>query len=205
MDGNTINKTSAVSTIYQQQAVAQQSMKSSQPEAEQRSFGDKSNNDSVKISSRVTMRNLDTVRAIEQMHAHLNQQAKGVRETNEAVNKAVDQVNAMQSNLQAILKNFPPYPIDSKERSEILMGYTSLRKQLMSLMVPPPPPPVYEKVQHMWSSLFEENGQVAKANVPELESKSSDVAVKEAAYILEKTSTAIAEFSDNVTQALVNP
>ena len=205
MDGNSINKASAVSTIYQQQAVAQQSVKSSQPEAEKRANAEKASNDSVKISSRVTLRNLDTVRAIEQLHAHLNQQAKGVRETNEAVNKVVEQVGAMRSNLQAILKNFPPYPIDSKERSEILMEYTSLRKQLMSLMVPPPPPPVYEKIQGMWSSLFEENGQVAKSNIPELENRSGDTAIKEAAYILEKTSTTLAEFSDKVTQALVTP
>ena len=205
MDGNTIGKASAVSTIYQQQTMAQQTLKTATPDAERKSAPDATQKDTVQVSSKVTLRNLDTSRAIEQMHAYLNQQAKSVRETNESINKAVDQIDTMRGNLQTIIKNFPPFPIDSKERSEILMGYTSLRKELIRLMVPPPPTPVYEKVQHMWSSLFEGNGQVIAAAIPDLDNRSSDATVKEAAGSLETTSTQLAEFSDKVTQALVNP
>ena len=206
MDGNAISKTIAVGNIYQQQALTQQSTKAAPDSAAQKASADPPQKDSVSVSSsRVTMRNLDTARAIEQMHANLNQQARSVRETNESINRSVDQIDTMRNTLMNVSKNYPPYPVDSKERNEILMSYVSLRKELMRLMVPPPPPPVYEKVQHMWSSLFDESGQVAAAKIPELTPKSSDAAVRSAVDSLTSTSGELADFSDKVTQALVTP
>jgi hypothetical protein len=206
MDGNTIAKSSVVSNIYQQQAASQQpSKQANNNQTDQKLTIETNKVDSVRVSSKVTLRNLDTARAIEQMHASLNQQAKSVRETNETINTAVDRIDTMKNSLQEITKNYPPFPVDSKQRNEILMEYTSLRKELIQLMVPPPPPPVYEKVQHMWSSLFDQNGQINSAAIPEVTKTNSDESLQKINDKLVHTTTNLAELSDKVTQALVNP
>ena len=161
--------------------------------------------DTVQVRSSVSLKNLDTTRAIEMMHASLNQLAKGIRETNEVVNTAVVQIDAMKKGVQGIIKNYPPLSVDSKERNDRLMQYTSLRKELLSLMVPAPPPPTYEKVQSMWSSLFDDNGQIKQAQVPSLDKMSSDPQLKDASQALDNTSSKLSEFSDKVTQALLRP
>jgi len=161
--------------------------------------------DTVQVRSSVSLKNLDTVRAIEQMYASLNQLAKGVRETNESINAAVDQVDTMRNGIQGVVKNYPPFPIDSKERNDRLMEYTSLRKELLSLMVPTPPVAPYEKVKLMWSSLFDSNGKIQQSLVPELSKGSSDAQLTTASQTLEKTSSQLSEFSNKVTQALVQP
>lgn len=50
-------------------------------------------------------------------------------------------------------QELPPFPPESKERMEQLMKYSSLQKQILSLMIPPPPQPTYEKVKHLWEGL----------------------------------------------------
>lgn len=159
--------------------------------------------DQVKLSSSVTVKNLDTVKAIEQMHTRMNQLVKGTRETNEALNKAAEQVNFMQGNLTSIIKNFPPFPIDSKERQELLMSYTSIRQEMMKMTIPQPPPPMYEQVKHEWDKTVGQNGQMLSSAVPALETTSSDTQVNEAAARLENASTGLANLSSSVTKALI--
>lgn len=161
--------------------------------------------DTVQIKSTVTLKNLDTVKAIEQMHAKLNDLVKGVRQTNEELNRAVDQVSQMQGNLMSIVKNYPPYPIESSQRKELLMSYMSLRKEIESLMVPPPPVPVYEKVKSMWSAMFAQNGQMQASAVPPLENGSSDKQVQATSDVLGRTIQQLSDLSTDVTQALVQP
>lgn len=204
MDPSRISTIGAISGSYQQQVSAQTTTK--QPDKDSRATSEASGTgDTIKISTSVTMKNLDTVRTIENMHAHLNQLAKGVRETNESINKATEQVVAMKSNLQVIIKNFPPFALDSQERINTLMQYTSLRKELLSLMIPPPPPAPYEKVKHLWDSLFDENGHIQATSVPPLENRGGDAALQEAAQTLDKTSLQLTDLSTKITQALVHP
>jgi len=161
--------------------------------------------DTVQIKSSAMAKNLDTVKAIEQMHARLNELVKGVRQTNEQLNKAADQVAQMQGSALAIVKNFPPYPIESVERRELLMSYMSLRKEIESLMIPPPPQPVYERVKSMWEAMFSQNGQMLPSAVPALETGSGDKQVQQAAVQLGQTHEQLASLSDQVTQALLQP
>jgi len=161
--------------------------------------------DTVQIKSSAMAKNLDTVKAIEQMHARLNELVKGVRQTNEQLNKAADQVAQMQGSTMAIVKNFPPYPIESVERRELLMSYMSLRKEIESLMIPPPPQPVYERVKSMWEAMFSQNGQMLPSAVPALETGSADKQVQQAALQLGQTHEQLASLSDQVTQALLQP
>lgn len=160
-------------------------------------------NDQVKLSSAVTVKNLDTVKAIEQMHTRMNQLVKGVRETNEEINKVVEQVNVMQSSLTAIMKNFPPFPLDSKERQELLMSYTSIRQEMMRMTVPQPPPPIFEQVKHQWDATVGQNGQMLASAVPALDSSSSDARVKSASAQLEASGRGLADLSSAITQALI--
>jgi len=159
--------------------------------------------DQVKLSSSVTNKNLDTVKAIEQMHSRMNELVKGTRETNEALNKAVEQVNAMQGSLTGILKNFPPFPLESKERQDLLMSYTSIKQELMRMTVPQPPPPLFEQIKHEWDKTIGQNGQMLASAVPALDTGSSDAQVKQASVQLEKSSASLAELSSGVTRALI--
>ncbi len=159
--------------------------------------------DQVAVATTVTLKNLTTVRAIEEMHSRLNQLAKGVRESNEAVDKVSGVVGQMNASLQGITKNYPPFPVDSKNREELLMGYSSLRKQIQALMVPPPPTPIYEKVKHMWQSLFTETGQVQPGVAPALDNHSSDKQVQQVAAGLGTTGEQLAAVSTAITQALI--
>jgi ABC-type transporter Mla subunit MlaD len=159
--------------------------------------------DQVNVSSPVTLRNLDAVKAIEQLHNKMNSLIKGVRETNESINNAAEQVNSMSSALEGITKNFPPFPLGSKERQELLMSYTSIRQEIMKMTIPPPPPPIYEKVTSMWDSIFAQNGQILPSAVPALEINSSDQQVQAALAQTEATGTNLATLSSATTQALV--
>lgn len=161
--------------------------------------------DKVEIKASGTLKNLDTVKAIEQMHARLNDLVKGVRQSNEALNNAADQVAAMQGSAMAIVKNYPPYPIESMERRDLLMSYMSLRKEIENLMMPIPPQPVYEKVRSMWDAMFSQNGQMLASAVPALTADSSDMQVKEASSALGKLGEQIGSLSDAITQSLLQP
>lgn len=207
MDATKVSSVVMASNAYKQPLPPQTPARSQEKDASaQASNNNHAKADSVRVSSTVALKNLDTVRVIEQMHASLNQLAKGVRETNESLNKAVNLVDSMKSSIQTVIKNFPPFPVDSKERNDRLMAYNALRKELISLMVPPPPPPVYEKIKHMWESLFEDqNGSLLKNSAPLLENTSSDDQLKGASQTLDKTSAQLADFSNKVTQALVQP
>lgn len=161
--------------------------------------------DKVEIKVSSTLKNLDTVRAIEQMHAKLNNLVKGVRQSNEALNDAADQVAVMQGSVMAIVKNYPPYPLESMERRDLLMSYASVRKEIEKLMVPAPPQPVYEKVRSMWDAMFAQNGQILASAVPALSTDSSDKQVKEASTALGKFGEQIGVLSDAITQSLLQP
>ncbi|MDO9308498.1 MAG: hypothetical protein Q7V04_05490 [Deltaproteobacteria bacterium] len=207
MDATKVSSVVMASNAYKQPLPTQMPAKNQDKDASvQVSNNNYAKTDLVRVSSTVALKNLDTVRVIEQMHASLNQLANGVLETNESLNKAVDLVDSMKSSIQAVIKNFPPFPVDSKERNDRLMEYNALRKELISLMVPPPPPPVYEKIKHMWESLFEDqNGSLLMNSAPLLENSSSDAQLKDASQDLDKTSAQLADFSSKVTQALVQP
>ena len=93
--------------------------------------------DQIRISSPVTLKNLDTVKAIEQLHNKMNTLIKGVRQTNEVINNASEQITHMSTALENIVKNFPPFPVDSKDRQELLMTYASIRQEILKMSFPP--------------------------------------------------------------------
>jgi len=206
METSTI-RAGTVSDIYRQIAINSQTIKPEKNLTPDKSATGESipATDSVQFRNTVTSQNLDTVRTIEQMHAQLNQLAKGVRQSNEAINKVADQVVQLKDNLIGPGKIFPPYPADSKQRANQMNEFASLRKQLLGLEVPPPPAPVYEKVKAMWQDLFDSNGKIIQTTVPELDNKSSDTQLKDAKATLDTTVSKLSDLSNKVTQAFVKP
>jgi len=211
MSVNGIQGTSAANQLFTGPS-SQQPVVSPNPETRQKgtseapttaSKGPEPATDRVSVSSPVTLRNLDAVKAIEQLHNKMNSLIKGVRETNESINNAAEQVNGMSSALEGINKNFPPFPLGSKERQDLLMSYTSIRQEIMKMTVPPPPLPIYEKVKPTWDSIFARNGQMLPTAVPALENNSSDQQVQAALAQTEATGNNLAALSSATTQALV--
>lgn len=160
--------------------------------------------DSIDLKTSNILKNLDTVKQIEQMQSRLNDLVKGVRKTNEGLNNAADQTVKMQDNLNNVVKNYPPFPADSPERKNLLMSYSSLRKEIESLMVPPPPPPVYEKVKSMWEGLFQDTGKILSSAVPAVAPDASNNEIQAASETLGKTAVNLSSMSDAVTQALIS-
>ncbi len=110
--------------------------------------------DKVTIQLEIPKNTLETIQKVSNVSELLVSTAKNIRKTDEALSAGASIVAQMKEKLSTIIKQFPPFPPESKERMELLMSYSSLQKQITSLMVPPPPPPVYEKVQHLWDNLF---------------------------------------------------
>lgn len=132
--------------------------------------------DKVTIQLELPRNTLDTLQKIGGVGDLLISTAKNVRQTNEVLNFGAKQLEEMKANLEKIVKNYPPFPPESKERMELLMSYSGLQKEITSLMVPPPPPPVYEKIQHVWDNLF--SGQSRSIQAPFLPSDAPDSHVK---------------------------
>jgi hypothetical protein len=67
----------------------------------------------------------------------LNSAASVVREVGNTAEKAGQLLNRMESELGAVVKMYPPYPVDSPERVQMLNNFGGLRKQIEALTFPP--------------------------------------------------------------------
>lgn len=68
-----------------------------------------------------------------------NQTAAAIRATDQAAEVLGQKIDAAKKPLQAIVKNFPPFSQEDKERMELLRSYTGIRKEIDQLTLPPPP------------------------------------------------------------------
>ena len=64
---------------------------------------------------------------------HLSQQIEKISKTMETVERYI---GAMETSLNAITKQFPPYPPESTERIELLRQFNTLRKMIDQLTIP---------------------------------------------------------------------
>lgn len=142
--------------------------------------------DKVSIKVELPQNTVDTLQKVGNISDFLNSVATNLRQTNEGLKAANAIVEQMKTSLDKIIKNFPPYPIESRERMEQLMSYSSLQKQIMSLMIPPPPQPVYERVKHLWEGLA--SGIGVAIQTPSLPQDAPDTHVKAASVQLDAIS-----------------
>ena len=100
---------------------------------------------SIKITS--PHYNSATVQRIDNLHSTLNAKAEAIRQTDQNLGIANNIIDKMKQSLEKIQKNYPPFAADSKERQEILMGFSSIKKEILRLTFPPPPPDSNTTVQ----------------------------------------------------------
>lgn len=156
--------------------------------------------DQVSVSIRVSRNTLDTIRRLGDLSEFLNTTAKSLRQTDEGLSAGADIVGRMKAELEKIIKNFPPFPADSKKREEILNSYSAIQKEILRLTIPPPPPPVYEKVQHLWQNLFTPDER--KLAVPELPDNAPDSHIQAAYQSLNGTAEVITAIRDDLNSQL---
>ena len=145
--------------------------------------------DRVSIRVDLPKNTVDTLQKMGNISDFLNSVATNLRQSNEGLKAANQIVEQMKASLDKIIKNYPHYPIDSRERMDQLMQYSGLQKQIMSLMVPPPPQPVYEKVKHLWEGLT--TGIAGTLQTPQLPNDAPDTHVKAASKQLDAMSEQI--------------
>lgn len=173
IEGNDQRLAAATATQMQQTGVQQvlapkpvdlkDAQNASKGDAVQSIAGDK-----VSIKVELPQNTVDTLQKMGNISDFLNSVATNLRQTNEGLTAASAIVTQMKASLEKVIKNYPPYPIEDRGRMEELMGYASLQKEIMQLMVPPPPPPIYEKVQHLWENLATgPNGTIQTPSVPQ--------------------------------------
>lgn len=159
----------------------QEAQKASKENTVQSIAGDK-----VSIKVELSKNTADTLQKLGNISDFLNSVATSLRQTNEGLKAASSVVTDMKASLDKIIKSYPPYTFESKERIDQLMSYASLKKQIMSLMVPPPPPPIYEKVKHLWEDLFSSSSNTIQT--PTLPLDVPDSHIKAAANQLDNLS-----------------
>lgn len=158
-----MQQTGVQQMLAQKTAQQQDAQKASKDNSVQSIAGDK-----VSIKVELPQNTVDTLQKMGSISDFLNSVATNLRQTNEGLTAASAIVTQMKASLEKVIKNYPPYPAEDRGRMEELMGYSSLQKQIMQLMVPPPPPPIYEKVQHLWENLATgPNGTIQTPSVPQ--------------------------------------
>ncbi len=157
--------------------------------------------DKVSINVQISKSSADTLQKMGNISDFLNSVATNLRQTNEGLKEASTVVAEMKSSLDKIIKNYPPYSVESKDRIDQLMSYSSLRKQIMSMEFPAPPPPLYEGVKHLWEDLF--SGVDKKLQTPTLPQDAPDSHVAAAAKQLDVISSQIGLVQDSISSAVI--
>lgn len=78
-----------------------------------------------------------------------------IRQVDTKLEAIITHVETMKANLAKIVKNYPPFSIDSKERMDLLRSFISLRKEIDSMTIPAPPP---QPGGQMKSVIWQEKG-----------------------------------------------
>lgn len=172
IEGND-QRLAAATAIQMQQTGVQQMLAPKTAQSQEALTASKENTvqslsgDKVSINVEVHKNTLDTLQKMGNISDFLNSVAINLRQTNDGLKAASSIVGDMKTSLDKIIKNYPPYTFESKERIDQLMSYSALKKQIMSLMVPAPPPPIYDTVKHLWDDLFSgPNGTMQTPTLP---------------------------------------
>jgi len=157
--------------------------------------------DKVSINVEISKNTVDTQQKMGNISDFLNSVATNLRQTNEGLKETSRIVTDMKSSLDKIIKNYPPYSIQSQERIDQLMNFSSLKKQMVSLEFPAPPPPVYESVKHLWTDLFSGPSQTLQS--PSLPKDAPDSQVAAAAQQLDVTASQIGLIQETMNSAVM--
>lgn len=157
--------------------------------------------DKVSIKVEISKSTADTLQRMGNISEFLNSVAINLRQTNEGLKAASGVVADMKTSLDQIIKVYPPYSIESKERIAQLMNYSALKKQIISLMVPAPPPPIYDNAKHLWDDLFSGPGNTIQT--PTLPSDAPDTHVAAAAKQLDVIASQIGLAQESLSSSFI--
>lgn len=157
--------------------------------------------DKVSINVELPKKTVDTLQKMGNISDFLNSVATNLRQTNEGLKATSAIVTDMKSSLDNIVKVYPPYSTESKERVAELMNFSSLKKQIMSLMVPAPPAPVYDTVKHLWEDLF--SGANNTIQTPTLPLNAPDSHINAAAKQLDVISSQIGLVQESMSKTII--
>ncbi len=76
---------------------------------------------------------------IQKFNAEFNAVVKSIRIADQAMDEIRANIEQMESEVQMFVKQYPPFPPGSEERSELLNHFAALRKQIDRLTFPPDP------------------------------------------------------------------
>ncbi|MFZ4855265.1 MAG: hypothetical protein ACOYL3_02615 [Desulfuromonadaceae bacterium] len=157
--------------------------------------------DKVSINVEISRNTADALLKMGNISDFLNSVATNLRQTNEGLQETSSIVTDMKSSLDKIIKNYPPYSIQSQERIDQLMNFASLKKQIVSLEFPAPPPPVYEGVKHLWEDLF--SGPEKTIQTPTLPKDAPDSHVAAAAQQLDVIASRIGLVQETLSNSVM--
>jgi hypothetical protein len=157
--------------------------------------------DQVSLNITVSKRTLDTIQKLGEVSDVLNSMAKSLRSSDQALRTSSEMIEKMKAELTKIVKNYPPFPLESAERRDLLMSYSAIQKEILQMTIPPPPPPAYERVRLLWQDLTP--NQDNRLATPELSSSASDSQVRFALDALAGITDRIAETRQELGATLV--
>jgi hypothetical protein len=205
IEGNDLRLAAATAIQLQQTGVQQmlapktaqhqEAQKANQEDTVQSIAGDK-----VSIRVELPKNTVDTLQKMGNISDFLNSVATNLRQTNQGLKATASIVQDMKASLDRVISHQPPYSLVDKERVAQLMNYSSLKQQILSMMVPAPPPPIYEKVQHLWEDLF--SGPGSTIQTPTLPADVPDSHVKSAARQLDNLSGQIGLLQDALSSSI---
>ncbi|GFO53244.1 hypothetical protein GMSM_02510 [Geomonas sp. Red276] len=80
-----------------------------------------------------------TLQQLQDKNDQQNGLADAIRNSHRAAASLRQKLDSAKAPLQTIVKNFPPFAPEDKERMKLLMSYSALRKEIDELTFPPPP------------------------------------------------------------------
>ena len=121
------------------------------------------------------------------LKSDLNGMAKNIQNSNKSIEIVEEHVDDMQNQLETIVKNYPPFPLESQERISNLKNYSSIRKLIDKLTIPP----VEEFIPE---AITKKN----KPNIPELAPTSTDNEIAASLEQLENVKTVLKQNRENL-------
>ena len=83
---------------------------------------------------------------LEIIHSRFNSVARTIRVADENMGKIENYIDRMKTELQRIIKNYPPFPPGSEERVQRLKSINAFRRLINQLTIPPPNEEFAEKI-----------------------------------------------------------
>ena len=151
-----------------------------------------------------------TLNRLNLLKSDLNGMAKKIQNSNKTIDIVEKHVDDIKNQLETIVKNYPPFPLESQERRSNLRNYSSIRKLIDKLTIP--------SVENFIPGAVTEKNRL---NIPEVVSTDTDNELAASLKELENVKTVLKQnrkdlqdeadaldFSDiyrNMNDKLLNP